>query len=57
MVSRILKVKCGDCENEQNVFEGASSSIACAVCGSDLVEPTGGKGEVIGQVREVVEER
>ncbi|MFB6282922.1 MAG: 30S ribosomal protein S27e [Halobacteria archaeon] len=57
MTSRILKVKCGDCENEQNVFERASSPIACAVCGSPLVKTTGGKGEMVGQVREVVEER
>ncbi len=37
------RVKCPDCENEQLVFERASSRVDCLVCGRLLAEPTGGK--------------
>ncbi|MDZ7689392.1 MAG: 30S ribosomal protein S27e [Halobacteriales archaeon] len=57
MVSRILRVKCDDCENEQVVFERAATEIACAVCGATLVTPTGGMGEIHGETTEVVEAR
>jgi len=57
MASRILRVECDDCENEQVVFERAATGVACAVCGSTLVTPTGGKGELGGELVEVVEAR
>ena len=57
MASRILQVKCDDCENEQVVFERAATEIACAVCGATLVTPTGGKGDLHGEITEVVEAR
>jgi small subunit ribosomal protein S27e len=57
MTSRILRVGCDDCGNEQVVFERAATEIACAVCGSTLVTPTGGKGDVHGETVEVVEAR
>jgi small subunit ribosomal protein S27e len=57
MTSRILRVECDDCGNEQVVFERAATEVACAVCGSTLVTPTGGKGEVHAEVTEVVEAR
>jgi small subunit ribosomal protein S27e len=41
--SRFLKVKCPDCENEQMVFEKASTVVDCVVCGKVLAEPSGGK--------------
>ncbi len=41
--SKFLKVKCPDCENEQLVFEKATSVVECTVCGRVLAEPTGGK--------------
>ncbi|MDD4423708.1 MAG: 30S ribosomal protein S27e, partial [Methanocorpusculum parvum] len=31
--SKFLKVKCPDCENEQLVFEKATSVVECTVCG------------------------
>jgi small subunit ribosomal protein S27e len=57
MASRILQIKCDDCENEQVVFERAATEIACAVCGATLVTPTGGKGDLHGEITEVVEAR
>jgi len=57
MASRILQVKCDDCENEQVVFERAATEVSCAVCGATLVTPTGGKGDVHGETVEVVEAR
>ena len=44
--SRFVKVKCPDCENEQLIFEKASSNVACVVCGHVLATPTGGKAEI-----------
>jgi small subunit ribosomal protein S27e len=41
--SKFLKVKCPDCENEQMVFEKASTVVDCVVCGKVLAEPAGGK--------------
>jgi len=57
MASRILRLKCDDCENEQVVFERAATEVSCAVCGATLVTPTGGKGEIHGETVEVVEAR
>lgn len=52
--SKFLKVKCNDCENEQIVFDHASTSVKCNVCGSTLVEPSGGKAEIKGEIIEVL---
>ena len=57
MASDFLRVKCPDCENEQIVFEKASSTVACAVCGTTLASPTGGIADLDGEVIEVVEAR
>ena len=37
--SKFLKVKCPDCENEQLVFERASTIVECNICGGVLAEP------------------
>jgi len=52
-----LRVKCGDCENEQIVFQKAASVISCAVCGTTLAVPTGGKAEIEHEIVETVEAR
>jgi len=44
--SKFLKVKCPDCENEQLVFEKATSVVECTVCGRVLAEPAGGKAVI-----------
>ncbi|HIH40046.1 MAG TPA: 30S ribosomal protein S27e [Halobacteria archaeon] len=53
--SRFLKVKCGDCENEQIVFDRATTTVKCAICGRTLVEPTGGKARITAEIKEVLE--
>jgi len=48
--SKFLKVKCPDCENEQTVFEKASTVVTCVVCGKELAIPTGGKASLKAEV-------
>ena len=57
MPGNFIRVQCPDCENEQTVFEKASSEVACAVCGTTLATPTGGKAELDAEIIEVVESR
>ncbi|MBA5942105.1 MAG: 30S ribosomal protein S27e [Methanophagales archaeon] len=52
--SKFLKVKCNDCKSEQIVFDRASSSVRCNVCGRTLAEPRGGKAEIKGEIIEVL---
>ncbi|MFH1834987.1 MAG: 30S ribosomal protein S27e [Methanobacteriota archaeon] len=44
--SRFLKVRCGDCGNEQVIFGCAASTSKCLVCEKVLAESTGGKTNV-----------
>ncbi|HJJ29204.1 MAG TPA: 30S ribosomal protein S27e [Methanocorpusculum sp.] len=53
--SKFLKVKCPDCENEQIIFEKATSVVECSVCGRVLAEPTGGKAALKADVIETLE--
>ncbi len=48
--SKFLKVKCPDCENEQLIFDKATSVVECSVCGRVLAEPTGGKASIKADV-------
>ena len=48
--SRFFKVKCPDCENEQTVFEKASTVVNCVVCGRELATPTGGKANIKAEI-------
>ncbi|HET7323076.1 MAG TPA: 30S ribosomal protein S27e [Halococcus sp.] len=57
MAGNFYTVRCPDCENEQVVFGKASSTVACAVCGTTLARPTGGKAVFEGEVLETVERR
>ncbi|WP_457591591.1 30S ribosomal protein S27e [Geoglobus sp.] len=54
-MSRFLKVKCPDCENEQVVFDHASTHVKCLVCGRTLVEPTGGRARLKAEVLQALE--
>ncbi len=52
--SKFFKVKCPDCENEQTVFEKASTVVKCVV-GHDLALPTGKasiKAEILSESSE-----
>ncbi|KYH25938.1 30S ribosomal protein S27e [Halalkalicoccus paucihalophilus] len=57
MAGNFYSVECPDCENEQIVFDKASTEVACAVCGHTLARPTGGKADIEGEVIETVENR
>jgi len=48
--SKFVKVKCPDCENEQVIFNRASTHVDCIVCGSNLATPTGGKALIKAEI-------
>jgi len=48
--SRFIRVKCPDCGNEQLIFDHATNSVNCNVCGTVLAEPTGGKVAIKGEI-------
>jgi len=54
MVNDFVKIRCNDCGNEQIVFKRAATTVTCHVCGSTLITPKGGVGEIKGEVLEVV---
>ena len=51
---KFIKIKCTDCGNEQISFSRPSTTVLCHVCGSTLIKPTGGQGEIKGELLEVV---
>ncbi len=51
--SKFLKVKCKKCNNEQIIFNKASSVVKCLVCGEVLAVPTGGKANIKTSIVEV----
>jgi len=53
--SKFVRVKCDDCENEQVIFDHASTTVRCNVCGSTMVEPRGGKAEIKARIIEFLE--
>jgi len=53
--SRFLRVKCLKCGNEQLVFSHAVNKVACNVCGAELLEPSGGKAIIKGEIVTVLE--
>jgi small subunit ribosomal protein S27e len=57
MAGSFVEVECSDCENEQVVFQKASTTVNCAVCGTTLATPTGGKAEIDHEVTGVAEAR
>lgn len=48
--SKFVKVKCTDCENEQLIFDRASTTVDCIVCGTNLSTPTGGKAQIKAEI-------
>jgi len=48
--SSFLRVKCLKCGNEQLVFSHAVNKVNCNVCGAELVEPSGGKAVIKGEI-------
>ena len=53
--SKFIKVRCNVCEIEQAVFDKASTTVHCHICGSKLAIPGGGKARIKGKILEIVE--
>ena len=53
--SRFIKVRCTDCENEQVLFNKASTTVSCHICGSKLAIPHSGKAKIKGEILETIE--
>jgi small subunit ribosomal protein S27e len=52
--SKFIKIRC-KCKNEQIIFEKASTTVKCLVCGEILATPKGGKAEIKTTVLEILE--
>lgn len=52
--SRFVKVQCPDCGNEQIIFDHATFTVRCIVCGRVLAQPTGGKAKILGRIVQVL---
>jgi len=50
--SKFIKVRCKDFENEQILFNKASTTVSCHICGSKLAIPKGGKAKIKGEILE-----
>ncbi|MBS3111783.1 30S ribosomal protein S27e [Candidatus Woesearchaeota archaeon] len=50
-ISKFVKVKCSGCNNEQNIFNKASTKVECLVCNKLLATPTGGKAKILGEIQ------
>lgn len=53
--SKFIKVRCEDCENEQILFNKASTSVSCHICGSKIAIPRGGEAKIKGEILDVIE--
>ena len=53
--SKFIKVRCTDCENEQVLFNKASTVVSCHICGSKLAIPSGGKAKIKAEILEIIE--
>ncbi|MEM1578565.1 MAG: 30S ribosomal protein S27e [Archaeoglobaceae archaeon] len=49
-MSKFLRVKCPDCENEQVIFDHPSTIVKCLICGRTIAKPSGGKGIILAEV-------
>ena len=58
MSGKFLRVSCTDCGNETILFDRASTTISCSICGATLARPAGGKADLSGStVVDVLEGR
>ncbi|MET1159440.1 MAG: 30S ribosomal protein S27e [Thermoprotei archaeon] len=54
--SRFLKVMCKVCGAENIIFSHATFPARCKICGTVLVQPTGGKAKILKDKAEVIAE-
>lgn len=50
-----VEVKCPDCSSKQIIFVKCATRVPCQACGSTMATPTGGKGDIKGEIVGVVE--
>jgi len=55
MARNFLKVKCGECGNEQKMFSHPSNDVTCLVCSEVIAHSTGGKADLHGSIVEELE--
>ncbi len=48
--SRFVRVRCPQCGYEQVIFDHATFPVRCLICGTQLVETTGGKARILGEI-------
>jgi small subunit ribosomal protein S27e len=48
--SKFFRVKCPDCEHEQIIFQRASTTVDCEICGHILAEPHGGNATIKAEI-------
>jgi len=53
--ARFLKVKCGDCGNEQVAFNRPATKVNCLVCGATLAQPSGGEATFKAEIVSTLE--
>ncbi|RLF23395.1 MAG: 30S ribosomal protein S27e [Thermoprotei archaeon] len=53
--SKFVRVQCPDCNNEQVIFDHASTVVRCIVCGRVLARPTGGKAKIEAKIIKILE--
>ena len=53
--AQFVKVKCGDCGNEQVAFNRAATKVNCLVCGATLATPTGGAAKFKAEITQTFE--
>jgi small subunit ribosomal protein S27e len=54
-VTKFAKIRCPKCKNEQIIFDKATITVPCLVCGNVLAEPTGGKARLKARPLEVLD--
>ncbi|RLI29490.1 30S ribosomal protein S27e [Candidatus Bathyarchaeota archaeon] len=47
-----IRVRCPDCGNEQIIFDRATRTVTCNLCGAIIGESTGGKILLRGEIVE-----
>jgi small subunit ribosomal protein S27e len=52
--SKFLKILCSKCNNEQVIYNKASTSVKCLVCGEEIATPTGRKAKIRAKVSQVL---
>lgn len=50
--SMFIRVRCPDCGNEQIIFDRATRTVTCNLCGAIIGESTGGKILLRGEIVE-----